>query len=181
MAALRDRRRVVERLRGVGEKLPHLLLGLEVELPALIAHAVLVGELLVGLQAQQDVMRLRVLFTDVVDIVSRDERYPRLLMHAQKSRVDRLLIAVTVILQFKEIVAFPKDFLIPQGRRLGLVIKMVGQIPRHFARQASGQRDNALVIALQNLQVDPRFIVISIDKSVGDDLHQVAVACVVLR
>ena len=56
IATVGNHRRVVERLLRVWKQLPHLHLALDIVLPAIIAHPVLVGDLLRGLDTEQDIM-----------------------------------------------------------------------------------------------------------------------------
>ena len=60
---------VLNGFKGVGEQGAHLLLGLAVILPALVAHTVFVRHLLAGLDAQQDIVGLLVLRIGIVDVV----------------------------------------------------------------------------------------------------------------
>ena len=80
IAALCDFMGVVEGFLRIREQRPHLLLGLDIELPARIAQPILVGNLLSGLETEQDIVRLRILLPGVVDIVRGDQRNPGLLM-----------------------------------------------------------------------------------------------------
>ena len=63
----------------VGEELSHLFFRLDIVLPAFIAHAVLIGHLLAGLEAEQKVMSLGIFGEGIVDIVGTDQRDPGLL------------------------------------------------------------------------------------------------------
>ena len=65
-------------LQSVGEQGAHLLLGLAVILPALVAHTVLVRHLLAGLDAQQNVVGLLVLRVGIVDVVGGHQVDPQL-------------------------------------------------------------------------------------------------------
>ena len=69
MAAVRDALGVLQCFPGIGEQGLHLLLALDEILAPLVAQPVLVRQLLVGLEAQEDVVGVRVLLVGVVDIV----------------------------------------------------------------------------------------------------------------
>ena len=80
IAALCDFMCVVEGFLRIRKQRPHLLLGLDIELPARIAQTVLVGDLLSGLETEQDVVRLRILLPGIMDIIRGDQRNPGFLM-----------------------------------------------------------------------------------------------------
>ncbi len=82
---------ILHSLPGVREKSLHLLLALHIILSALIAHTVFVGHFLARLQAQQNIMRLRVLRICVMHIVGCHQRDIQLPAHLQKHRIHRLL------------------------------------------------------------------------------------------
>ena len=75
-AALGDLERPPDRLRVVGEVLGHLVRRLEVELVGVEPPAVRVGERVAGLDAEQRLVRARVLVAEVVDVAGGDERQP---------------------------------------------------------------------------------------------------------
>ncbi len=112
MTSVRDPLRVLHRLPGVGEQPLHLLLALHVILSALVAHPVFIGQLLAGLNTQQDIMGLHIIRIGVMHVVGTDKRNIKLSGHVNKRRVDRGLGRNTVVLQFQKIVALPETFLV---------------------------------------------------------------------
>ncbi len=81
MAAVRDALGVLQGFPGVGEQGLHLLLALDEILAPLVAQPVLVRQLLVGLEAQEDVVGVHVLLVGVVDIVGGHQGDVQLLAH----------------------------------------------------------------------------------------------------
>ena len=90
-------------------------------------------------------MGLHVVRIGVMDVVGSHQLDPRLPAHAHKSLVHHLLLGHAVILELQEKIALSKDFLIPQGRLLGLLIESLHDISGHFPRQAGAEGDNPLV------------------------------------
>ena len=80
IAALCDFMCVVEGFLRIRKQRPHLLLGLDIELPTRIAQTILVCDLLSGLETEQDIVRLCILLPGVVDIVCGDQRNPGFFM-----------------------------------------------------------------------------------------------------
>ena len=66
MAAVRDLLGIFECFQRIRKQLLHLLFGFHIILSALIAHTILVRQLLSGLDTEQDVMRLGIVRIGVV-------------------------------------------------------------------------------------------------------------------
>ena len=124
-AALRYPLCILNRLRRVGKQSRHFLGGLDIILPARIAHAVFIGDLLSRLDAEQHIVRLRILRARVVTVICRNEPDPGLLRQTQKACVHLLLFLETVVLQFQVKVIFSEDVLVLQRRSLRLLIQAV--------------------------------------------------------
>ncbi len=88
IAALGNFMRIVDGFGRVRKKSPHLLLGLAVKLTAFITHPVLVRYLFACLNAQKDIVRLRVLRIGVMNVVGRNKVDPKLLAHTHKLLID---------------------------------------------------------------------------------------------
>ncbi len=98
LAAVRDPLGVLHRLPGIGEQALHLLLALHIILAALIAHPVLIGELLARLQAQKDIVGVRILCIGVVDIIGGHQGNVQFPAHLQQFRVHHALFRKPVVL-----------------------------------------------------------------------------------
>ena len=107
---------------GIGEQPLHLLRGFQVILAALVAHPVLVRQLLARLQAEQNVVGHRILLVGVVHVVGHHQRNARLLAHAQQLLVHRLLLGNAVILQLQEVIVFPENIPVLQRPLLRLIV-----------------------------------------------------------
>ena len=124
-AALRNLLCILNRLRRVGKQGGHLLRGLDVELPARVTHTVFIGHFFPGLDAEQHIVRLRVLCARVVTVICRNEPDPGLLRQAQKAGIHLLLLFEAMVLQLQVEMIFPEDILVLQRRRLRLFVQAV--------------------------------------------------------
>ena len=148
---LRDQRRVVYGLRRVGEERSHLVLRLEVELASLIAHPVGVADLSLGLDAEQHIVRSRVLRICVMHVVRGDKRDPGFARHPDELLVYERLLGNAVVLKLEVKVAFPEYVEHPESRLLGFVIETSSQVVRYLPRKTRRKRDHTLVELFEDL------------------------------
>ena len=69
MTSVRDLLRILQSLQRIREQLLHFLFRLDIVLPALIAHTILIRKLLSGLNAEQDIVRLPVLRIGIMHVI----------------------------------------------------------------------------------------------------------------
>ena len=164
----------------------HLLGGLHVELVAGELHAARLVDRRAGADAQQQVLGLGVLAREVVDVVGRHQAQAQLAGERRELAVElRLAHAVVrddaLLLQLDVEVARREDAGVRLGPLAGLfrlsVLDGLGQDAAHARRRA----DEPLGVALEQLEVDLRLVVVARDRGVADERHEVAVALVVLR
>ena len=103
----------------------HLLLALHEILAALIAQPVLVRQLLIGLEAQQDIVGVRVRLISIVNVIGGHQGNVQLPAHFQQLRVHQALFRNSVVLQLQEEIPFAETGLVLSGRRPGLDRKSV--------------------------------------------------------
>ena len=163
IAALGDLAGVLDRLGIVGKQRRHLLGRTKVEALRLIAHAVFVVHGLARLDAEQNIVRVGIFFSKIVRVVCHDERETRLLVQAQDALVDDGLIADAVVLQFKIKVLGAKDFRQCQGIFLGTIVVPVAEPSRDLTGETRRERDEALGVLAQKIQVDARLDVKALD------------------
>ncbi len=163
------------------EALLHLVARLEVELVAAVAHAVLVGEVALRLDAEQRVVRVGVLVAQVVDVVGGDGLEAGLLGELRELGEQLALLGQAGVLELDvdvlgaEQLGEPGDL----GQRGGVVA--VAQQHRGLAAQAPGERDEALVVLAEQLPVGARLVVVALEVGRGGELHEVLVAGLVAR
>ena len=170
-------------LDGVGrvpEELGHLRRGLEIELIGRELETVRVGDLAVGLDADEDVLALGVLAAGEVDVVRGHERQVELAGDGHELGVDRLLLGEAVVHELDEEVAGREDRRVLPGRVLGLFGEAAAEPEGDLALEAGRQPDEALAVGGQKLLVDPRPVVEALEIALGDELAEVLVAAVVL-
>jgi hypothetical protein len=172
----------VERRRdGAGhvrERLRHLRRVLHVELVGLELPALLVGEGLPGLDAEERLVRGRVLAREVVTVVRADERQPRLLRELDQLGVHDLLLVEVVVLDL-QVEAVLEDGAELLGRGVSLVALAGHDAVRDLAAEAARERDDAAVQVAQQLLVDARLVVEAFLEARRNETAEVSIAVVV--
>ena len=179
MTAVRDLLRILKCFRRVGEECPHLLFRFYIELAALVAHPVLIRNLLSRLNAEKDIMRFRILCPRIMTVVRADQVDAGFLMHSHQLLVHALLLRQSVILKFQEKIAAAEDFFIAQRGLFSFLVLPVFQTGGHLTGKTGGKRNQSLMIFLQQFQIDAGFVVESLHKSAGYDSHQIVIAGII--
>ena len=96
-------------------------------------------------------------------VICHDERETRILVQAQDALVDDGLIADAVVLQFKIKVLGAKDFRQCQGIFLGTIVVAIAEPSRDLTGETRRERDEALGVLAQKIQVDTRLDVKALD------------------
>ena len=109
MAALGDFLRAFNRVGVFGKDTAHLILTLDIQLAGFHAHAVGIVERLAGLDAHENLLRVRVLPAEVVAVVRGQQGDARFAADLHEQRDDALFILQIVIHDFHEIVALAED------------------------------------------------------------------------
>ena len=181
VAPIRNTLGILHGLPGIGEKPLHLFFALDEILPALIAHAVIVGQALARLEAKQNVMRISILRIGIMHVVGANQRNVQLLAHPKELRVDDPLLRDAVVLKLQEVIPLAKAVLILLRALSGLVIQALLDISGHLARKTCGQRNDALMIFLKHLKIHAGLIIIPFREALAHDLCQIRIALVILR
>ena len=176
IAALRDPGGIVRRLRPLGEEGAHLLLGFDVEFFRLEAHPVLVLHGLLGLDAEQHVLDLRVLLRQIVGVVGDYQGEARFPVEAQDALVHALLLRQAVVLELQVKVLRAEHGAQLQGRRLRCGIVLLPQQTGDLPGQAGGEGDQPLRVLPQQSLVDPGLEVEAVDEGPGHQIAEVPVA-----
>ena len=117
-----------------------------------------------------------VLAVGVVAVVGGQQRGVEAAGDLNQLRVRPVLVGDPVVLQLDEEVVAPEDVLEPSGPPLGLRLVAGQQRLEDHPAQAAGSCDQAAVVALQQLPVDPGLVVVALEVGGRGQLHQVAVA-----
>ncbi len=131
-------------LRVLREDAQHLFRGLHIELVSVEAKPLLVVDGAAGLHAQQDIVGMMIVMSDVVAIVSRDQRNVEIFFQAEQIGVDLLLELQPLVLNLQEEIAPPEDVLVSFGRRARRVVVALHQVVAKLARQAPGKSNQPL-------------------------------------
>ena len=126
-------------------------------------------------------MRERVLGVEVVDVSRRHERKPGLGGERDQLRVDLLLLGEPGVLQLDVRRVAPEDLDEPVEIAARVLGPSFGESPRDTAREAAGQRDDALRMSLEELPVDTRLVVVPLEVAERGELDEVRVPLVRLR
>ena len=159
---------------NVGEQLAHLRRRLHVELVGEELHPARVLHGLAGADAEQHVVRLRVALGEVVRVVGRDQRVAELARDLDEAAVDHVLFghAVAHDLDVEPVAEDVSERLRVFLRRLVVVLE---QRRGHQRRHAARQDDEPFVVLREQIQIDPRLVVIAFEKAFGDQRREVLV------
>ena len=100
-------------------------------------------------------MGLRVLLAEIVCVVRAYHGQPRLLVNAQHSLVDCLLILDAMVLELQVEPLWPKDLGQFQRILLGVFIFSVPQPPWNLPCEARREGDQPCAVFSQQLQINP--------------------------
>ena len=130
--------RILERFFFVRKESPHLFLTFDIELSSGVAHPVLILQLLSGLQAEKDIVRFRIFFVGIVNIVRHNERNPRFFVQSPHPLVHQLLLRIAMILHFQKEISFAEDSFIVKRRVFRLLIVSLAKCSGNFPRKTGG-------------------------------------------
>ena len=173
--------RVQHGLGDLGEERLHLVRRAEEELGLLVAHALGVAELGLGTEADQAIVGLPVALLDVVDVVRCDRLEPELLGPRNQRAVELGLLRDAVVLQLEVVVLRTERLLEPIDGVAGLLLVALEDMLGKLAGEAAGERDEAAGMFREQLFVDSRLVIETLEVRRGDEADEVVVAHVVLR
>jgi hypothetical protein len=174
IAALRDLQRGGDGAGHVGERLRHLLRGLQEELVRLEGQLRL-RERGLGLHAQQRRMVVVVLAPQVVHVGRRDEGAAHLVGEARDRLVDLLLLLEAVALDLEVHVLGPEDLHELVEMRARLLELALHDALAGTRGQAPGEADHAVGVPREQLEVHPRLAAMqALEEAGAGELHQVA-------
>ena len=181
VAALRDLERRRQQVSAVRLEHPlHLVGRLEEELLVGELEALVVGQHITGLDAEQDLVRIGVLGTQVVHVAGADRGQAELVGQLDQHGVDLPVLVQVGILDLDVEVLPAEDLdhqihLLAGGGLVALHDRLVDA-----ARQAAAQRDQTARVLLEQVEVDARLVVVALEIAEGDELDEVVVPLEVL-
>src|SRR5690606_36408221 len=151
----------------------------DVELVAREAHAVLVADERLGADGEEHVVGVGVLLAHVVAVVGGHHADAVALRELLEHAVEAALLLEAVVLQLdEEVVA--EDAQVAVEDALALLLAEVEDGAGDLRAQAARQGDDALVVLLEQLQVDARLHVEALEVGAAGELAEVLVALEVL-
>ena len=180
IALLGDFQRVLHRFRRVGEARLHFLRRAQIKLLRLVAHPLGVGELRLRADANQAIVRVRMAFLDVMNVVRRDELQAEILRPFDQMPVDLGLLRDAVVLQFEEKIVRAERLLEPVHRLARLVQLILRDQIGNLAGETAGHRDEAVLVRGQHFLVNARLVIIALQMRRGGELDEIFVAGLVL-
>ena len=181
MAPVRNLLCIFQRLKRIGKECRHFFLRFHIILSAFIAHPVFIGKLLSRLQAQQNIVGLFILRVSIMYVVCRHQFNSGFLRKPKKLLIHDRLFRNSMVLKFQKEIPLSENLLITKRCLSSFVVKSSKQIFLNLSRKARAECNDSLVILLQNLIIHPRFIVVTLCKSAGHDLHQIMVSQIIFR
>ena len=167
--------------RHIGKMFGHFLRAFEIELKVHHVHAVRFADFAVGLDAEQNVLDAVVIFFDVVDVVSGDQRDAQFFGDFYQRVVGDLLVGeLRMMLEFQIKIARSEYILIFQSQLFGLGQLAHDGVGRDLALGTGRKRNQAFRVFAQSRAVDPRLVIEAFQVGDRDQFHQIFVAFFVL-
>ncbi len=126
-------------------------------------------------------MGVVIVFAEIVRVVRRDQRNLELFLQAEHVVLDFLVEFEPMILQFEEEVAVPEDIPVLNRGALGALVVVLHQVLRQLTCQAARKTDQAACVLGQVLFRNTRLAVEAVQRRLGGNADEVAVALFVLR
>ena len=158
----------------------HLLLRAEIKVLGLIAHPVLVVQRPSGLDAEQNIMGIRVCLMNIVGVIGADHGKPRLLVNPEQALVDDCLVPDAVILQLQIEVVRAEDVGQFQGVGLGVFVFPVPQHSGNLSGKAGREGNEAAAVLPQKVQVNPGLDIKALRPGHGYHIGEIAVSLLIL-
>ncbi len=165
VAHLRDLNGVVERIGDLAEEGLHLLRALQIHLRRLEPKPVHVGLDLARLDAEQRIVRRRVLPMQVVAVVGDDGRKVHLSSEIDQPADVAPLVLDSVILDLE--VVGVENLTVEVGRIPGLLVSLLAQVDIDLAVQTPREADQALPVLPEQFLVDAGPVVESLEKGIA--------------
>ena len=172
---------IAQGLRVIAEQFLHLVIAFQVIAVIVKAHTVRLINRAGRLNAQQNILRRRILLLHIMQIVRRYKAQTELLRQLLQLRADLVLLIEIMVLNFQKVVFLAENvYIFLNAAACSLQVVLQNHL-RHLTGNAGAEADNALVIGAQYVLVYTRLIVKALQLTDADNLHQVMVARIVLR
>ena len=176
VAPVGDIERAIQSLGNFAEDGQHLRAGPEKELVGGKLHAVGIAERLSGLNAEQNFVGVGVFGTQVVAVVGGNQGNSRLPRQPNQIRIDLFVLLKPLVLNFDKEVSLAENLLQVIGRLLRPLVAVFEKRRGHLAAQASGKSNQAFRMLVQDVFVDPRFVIEAFPIGQRNKFHKIPVA-----
>ncbi len=178
VAALGDLQRARHRVLEAREVARHLLGGLEEELVRVELPVLRVLQRVAGLDAEERLVRERIVGVEVVDVARRDEGKPGGVRKLGEPGNDAGLLLEPGVLELDVRRVAAEDLREPVEVGASVVATPLRESARDAARETSREGDDALRVTLEQLPVDARLVVVALEVAERRELDEVRVALV---
>ena len=158
----------------------HLGGALHEKLIAVELQPVGIVDRLAGLNADHHVLRVRVVLAQVVAVIGGHQRKAKVLFQLQQVRLDALLFRQPLVLDLEIEVSFAEDVVVTGGSFARGIILPFCQPLGNLTLQARGKSDQALRMLGEKFLADARLVIEAVQRRLGNNLDQVAIALIVL-
>ena len=128
----------------MGEEPFHLRRALDIELVGIELEALGIVDGVRGLHAQQHLMRVMIVFAEIVAVVGGDQRNIQFFFQAEQVGMDLLFQFQSLVLDLQEEIAAAENVLVLSRGGFGLLVLSRHQIAAQLTGQAAGESDQAL-------------------------------------
>ena len=172
---------IAQSLRTIAEQLLHLIIAFQIIAVVVEAHTIRLINRARRLDAQQNILRRGILLLHVMQIICRYQPQTELLRQPLQLRADLVFLIKVVVLNFQKVIFLTENIYIFLNTAACSLQVVLQNHLRHFTGNAGTEADYALVICSQHVLVYAWFIIKALQLTDADNLHQVMVACIVLR
>ena len=137
VAAFSNCERTGKYIRRILEHLIHFIVVLYIEPGALELHPVGILNAFSGLNADHHVLRVGVIFAEIVAVIRRHQWKPDVFLQLKKTRMNPVLHFQSLVLNFQEEILFSENIRIGSCGCSCCIVLVFHQELRHFAFQAS--------------------------------------------
>ncbi len=183
IALLGDFQRVRDGFGNLREARLHFLGATQIKLFRHVtrAHAIRIAQQILCADAHQTIVRVRVTFLNVVNVIRCDAFQPEFLRPRNQMLVHFRLLGDAVILEFEIKILRPERLLEPIHRIPRLRQLVLHDRLRNLAGETTGQRDQSLFALRENFFVNARLVVIALQMRGRGEFNEILVANFVLR
>ena len=160
----------------LGHERVHLLGRLQVEAVVRELEPIRVVERVAGLDAEHRLVRHGVGGGQVVDVAGAHERQARVARQRRERRVDGRLDVDAAVLELDVDVVAAEDLDEPVDLAARAALVAVHERLADATGQAAGERDDALGVGRELLEVDPGAVPVAVEVAGGDEPDEVVVA-----